>query len=343
MIRRFLRALALTVAFPCLVSVVVYYGFGTNYTAGVFHEAGFRSQYQSWTYKYRILGPFLLLRTHQFVNSQCAPAGLMRRVLARTPVSVQALDKETDPTFYAAYFLLNTLCMVFACVFLYLLLAGGASAREVTGPTMVAGLLMGLTQYVVCPYDTLSYALLLLSFLLIVRPFRFSFPLLALTIAVSTLTKETAALTLSFFFAYHYRDLLVPRSRELRRLAILALVFVSVYAWLRLHFGISTRAVWYDVTLWSNLRDPFHLVGIAAMPIVSYLLCAGSRNLKRCLFFLAASSPYILAMPIIALGWEMRLWVPVWLGLICLAGSLPGDRSGTASGASLPEHARTCQ
>jgi hypothetical protein len=79
------------------------------------------------------------------------------------------------------------------------------------------------------------------------------------------------------------------------------------------------------------------------MPIVSYLLCAGSRNLKRCLFFLAASSPYILAMPIIALGWEMRLWVPVWLGLICLAGSLPGGSFGTAGGANLPEHARACR
>jgi len=330
--KRLLHALALTVAFPLLVGVVVYYGFGTNYTDGVFHEHGFRARYESGVYKYRILGQYFLLKTHQFVKSQLASTGLMRRVFTRTPASTRALDKETDATFYAAYFLQNILFLILASVLLYFVLAGGTSTPGVSWPVMVAGLLMGLTQYVVCPYDTLSYALLLLSFLLIVRPFRFSFPLLVLTTVAGTLTKETAALTLSFFSAYNYRDLLVPRSRELRRLAILALVFATIYAGLRLHFGLSNRAVWHNVTLPLNLVDPFNWVGLAAMPVVSYLLCARSRHVKRCLLFLAASSPYIVIMPIIATGWEMRLWVPVWLGLICLARDLPGDSFPPTSG-----------
>jgi hypothetical protein len=342
-IRRFLHALALTVAFPCLVGIVVYYGFGTNYTGGVFHEAGFRSQYESGVYKYRILGRYLLLKTYHFVKSQCAPAGPAGGVLSQPPASAEAADRKIDAAFYTAYFLQNTFFMVIACILLYFVLAGSATPRDSTGPTMVAGLLMGLTQYVVSPYDTLSYALLLMSFLLISRPFRFSFPLLVLAVVTGTLAKETSALALAFFFAIHHSDLLKFRRRETLQLAVLVVAFVSTYTLLRVILGQNNREVWECVTLGLNLRDPFSWIGIAAMPIVSYLLCAGSRNLKRCLFFLAASSPYILIMPVIALGWEMRLWVPVWLGLICLAGSLPGGSSGTAGGANLPEHARACR
>jgi hypothetical protein len=107
---------------------------------------------------------------------------------------------------------------------------------------------------------------------------------------------------------------------------------VVIYGLLRLQLGLSNRAVWHNVTLRLNLADPFNWVGFAAMPVVSYLLCAGSRHLKRCLLFLAASSPYVVVMPIIAVGWEMRLWVPIWLGLICLARDLPGDNVQLTSG-----------
>ena len=194
---------------------------------------------------------------------------------------------------------------------------------------------MGLTQYVVCPYDTLSYSLLLLSFLLIVRPFRFSFPLLVLVTATSTLARESAALTLSFFFASHHTNLLRFRRKEVCRFAILVGAFAITYGLIRLHLGFDNGAEWDSVTLRLNLTNPFNLAGLAALPIVSYLLCAGSRNLKRCLLFLAASSPYLVAVPIVATGWEMRLWVPVWLGLICLAGDIPGNDSQTTSGSAI--------
>jgi hypothetical protein len=331
---RLLHALALTVAFPCLVGVVVYYGFGTNYTDHVFHEEGLRSQNQSAVYKYRILGPYLLIKTHQFIESPGALAGLVRRVFARSPASLQVLDTQADALFYAAYFLQNTLFMVLACVLLYFMLWIRAPVRDPSGTIMLACLLMGLSQYVVCSYDTLSYALLLLSFLLIVRPFRFSFPLLVLATVVGALTRETAALTLSFFFAIHHTEILKLRGREVRRLAILVGAFAITYAGLRLYLGLDNRAVWHSGTLSTNMTNPFNLIGLAALPIVSYLLCAGSRNLKKCLLFLAASSPYIISVPLIATAWEIRLWVPVWLGLICLASSVPSDSRKILDGTS---------
>jgi hypothetical protein len=203
---------------------------------------------------------------------------------------------------------------------------------------MVATLLMGLTQYVVCPYDTMSYALLVLSFLLITRPFRFSFPLLVAAVVAGAMTKESTVLALSFFCAFHHANLLKFRRKELVQLLILVGAFVNTYALLRLLYGLNNRGQWQTVTLWLNLRDPFAWLGVASLPVLSYLLCVGTRHVKRCLLFLAACSPYIISMPVIAQVWETRLWVPVWLGLLCLARDIAGDSAPTA-GRHVPEHA----
>jgi hypothetical protein len=316
------------VAFSCLVSVVVYYGFSTNYTARVFHESGFRAQYESGIYKYRILGRYLLLKTHRLAKSQNAPAHILRQLFAHPPASALVLDRQAEGTFYEAYFLQNTFFMAVASVFLYLILAGTTATETAYQVQLVvaATLLMGVSQYVVCPYDTLSYALILLSFLLIMRPFRFSFPLLVLVLVLSTLTRESAALTLSFYFAYKRAKLLQLARRETVQLSILLGAFLVTYTLLRLHFGFA-NAIWQDLLWRENFTNLYSLTGVLALPVVSYLICAGSPNLKPCLLFLAASSPYLVAMLIIGDCWEIRLWVPVWLGLICLAGNSPGKES----------------
>jgi hypothetical protein len=334
MVGRLLNAMILTVALPFFVSVVVYFGFGTNYTGGVFHEAGFRKQYESGIYRYRILGRDLLLQTHGFVTSENPVAGRLRWLFARPPASVGFLDPRVDATFYAAYFLQNTFFLVLACGLLYSILMLGTGTDPPSVPLLVAVLLMGLTQYVVSPYDTLFYALLLLSFLLILRPFRFSVPLLALLMVVSTLARESSALTLSFFFARHHDRLLGFRRKEVVQLAVLTAAFAVTYASLRLWLGFD-HAVWQNLDLSRNLTSFHSLAGIAALPVVSYALCRGSRHLKSCLLFLAACSPYLVAMLVVASPWEMRLWVPVWLGLICLTNGVP-DSEVPASGHSGP-------
>ena len=70
---------------------------------------------------------------------------------------------------------------------------------------------MALSQYTICAYDNLSYFLLLLSLLLIVRPFRFS-PLLLLGAYCGHAGPRVGRVTLSFYFAYHY-----VRIRQWRR------------------------------------------------------------------------------------------------------------------------------
>jgi len=318
-IDRWLHAGMLAVAFPFLVSLFVYYGFATSYTGHTFHEAGFRAQYESGVYKYRVLGRELLLETHRFLRSESQLARIARELFAKSPASLAILDPRADPTFYAAYFVQNTAFMILSCILLYVLL-GESPAAPTSGGYMAGVSWMAISQYVVCPYDTLSYALILLSFLLIVRPLESNLPILALVLAVSTLARESSALTLSFYFAYHHERLLRFERKELTQLVVLVGVFVATYGLLRAHFGLE-NALWQRAMLHANLATPSNMAGLLALPVVAYLVCGGSRALRPCLVFLACSSPYIVAMLAIANTWEIRLWVPVWLGLISLAGT----------------------
>jgi len=330
MIRRALHAIVLCAALPGLLSLVVYYGFGSNYTDGVFHKAGFLSQYEHGIYRYRVLGRILLLGTDRFMTSETLPARLARRLFANLPASARTMDNQADPAFYAAYFVQNTFFLIMCSIILYMLLIP-YNPEDLTfssGPHMVGVLLIALSQYVVCPYDNLSYFLFLLSILLIVRPFNFSFVLLSLVLALSTLARESSALALPFYFAFHTRQNIRLKKKELVELLVLGGTFVATYVSLRIVLGFGDHPLYEEVRLARNFRGLWNLSGILLLFVVSFLLGTGSRNKKRCLAFFLASSPYILGMLAIARPWEVRLWVPIWLGLLILTGDIPLNSPG---------------
>ena len=345
-IRKALHPIVACAALPCLLSLVVYYGFGSNYTGGVFHKAGFLSQYEHGIYKYRVLGRILLLGTHRFMTSETLPARVARRLFANLPASARTMDNQADPTFYAAYFVQNTFFLIMCSLILYMLLIpyNPEELASSSGPYMVGVLLIALSQYVVCPYDNLSYFLFLLSVLLIVRPFSLSFVLLSLVLAVSTLARESSALTLPFYFAFHFRQGTKLNKKDLSELLFLGGTFLATYALLRVFLGSGDHPLYEDVRLVHNFRDLWGVSGILLLPVVSYLLCTGSRNKKRCITFLLASSPYVLGMLIVGRTWEARLWVPIWLGLLILTRDIPlsAPRRSQCTGALWPT-ARACR
>jgi hypothetical protein len=286
----------------------------------VFHKAGFLSQYEHGIYKYRVLGRILLIGTHRFMTSETLPARVARGLFARLPASAQVMDKEADPNFYAAYFVQNAFFLILCSSILYMLLIqyNSGELSSSLGAHTVGVLLIALSQYVVCPYDNLFYSLFLLSVLLIVRPFRLSFVLLSLVLALSTLARESSILTLPFYYAFHLRQNTKLKKKELYELLFLGGTFVATYAMLRAFIGLETP-FYKGVLLMINFTDLWSISGTLLLPVVSFLLCAGSQYKKRCIAFLLASSPYVLAMLIIARTWEIRLWVPIWLGLLILS------------------------
>ncbi|MBD3370382.1 hypothetical protein GF402_08480 [Candidatus Fermentibacteria bacterium] len=330
---RALYLVALVVGLPFLVSYVVYYGFGTNYTADVFHEEGFREQYESGVYRYRILGRYTLLGTHAFIESDFIVSRLLRSQCPDPPAGVQTLDDRADSDFYTAYFIQNTLFLVLCSIIMYAILARAPQSERTLKLTLLP-LLIGLTQYVVCPYDTLSYVFILLTFLLIQRQFRYRMPILLLALAVSTLVRETAALAIPFFVADHWNGISRGETRRLRQLGLLTGTFLATYLLLRVVLGFNA-AFWQNVRLLDNLLSLRCLLGFLALGIVAYPLAVISASRRKCLVFMLASSPYWLAMLFIAVTWELRLWVPVWLGLLVLQRlrSSPSGFAATSSGA----------
>jgi len=234
-----IRFLLLGWVIPCVLGLMVYYGFVTNYTSQVFSHQGFVNQYENGIYKYRMLGREALLEMERLVKAH-GPLPL------RPPASLRLLDRAGDPDLYAAYFLLNTLFLCLTCSVLFVAFhQGGKAGEELPADLAVlaSALVMAITQYVVVPYDTLSYFFLALGIALSLHPSpgHGRLGLLALATVLGTLTRETAALIPAFFFALHHREILVwpfgdrPKRRLLQFLLVSA-AFLAAYLALRLYF-----------------------------------------------------------------------------------------------------------
>ena len=70
-------------------------------------KLAFAAHYGQGIYRYRVLGPFLLLKTHQALMSDAIPPAVKQRFF-RLPPLIAVADKQADPCFYTAYVVLNT-------------------------------------------------------------------------------------------------------------------------------------------------------------------------------------------------------------------------------------------
>jgi hypothetical protein len=322
-LRKMVRVGVVGVMLPILLSFVAYYGYFTNYVGGTFHREGFRNHYENGLYRYRVLGKVLVLDAHRVVVSQTPVGRFFRRYLPELPRAMLIADPKGDKWFYGALFIANTLFLVATALTLYAILCSRENRTPLDYALAMGRYAMGLlpvvmTQYVPTPYDPLSYFFLLAGIYCVVCPFRWSFPIMLICMLLGALTRETMALLLVFFLAYHIGPLLRFDRRAIIHLVGLTGVFLMTYVTLRACYG-TEHAVWQVVRWRLNLQDGLCILGFLLLPALSWLILSGVAQLGRCRVFLAASIPYVLAMATIANTWETRLWVPVWLGLLVLA------------------------
>jgi hypothetical protein len=315
-VSRIIRLICLGFLIPLVLSLVVYFGFASNYTVGVFSEEGFRGQYEAGVYKYRVLGRITLLKINELVESSPLPA--------LAPRAVFLLDRQASPVFYTAYFINNTLFLCLACCVLVLLFDRLSPPHGVWVGDLLVLLLALLTtvmQFVVVPYDTLASFFLCLAFSLILRePRPATTILLGLVVVLGALTRETAALILAFYVAVHHRRLLarpVRWSAQHSTLIFLAACFLLTYAGMRLALGPG-NAVFEDLRLVENLTSPFGLAGLIFFLAVTAVLLLSGPGQRESLLFLLASLPYLVFILVTARLWEMRLWIPVFLAIVVL-------------------------
>lgn len=305
----YVRLLILGWFIPIVLSFVVYFGFQTNYTIDTFSLDGFTEQYNSGIYRYRVIGNNLLLHTYDLVKDNNLPT-----------IHVE----NGDAQFYTAYFYLNTVFLCLTCTTMFMLL-GGLKKNDfftVDLPLLSLTGLMTLTQYVVVPYDTLSYFFLSAAAWLILQKNekRWAVFALAFIVVLATLTRETASLILAFYFAVNFAGILKKPAKftinpQQRDLIILTLCFIGTYVGLRVFYG-TEQAIFQNI-IPSNLALP-GLLSILFFISIVFLLLTTKSSPREMLVFLLASLPYIIPLFFISVLWEIRLWVPILLLMLLL-------------------------
>ena len=293
--------------FPVLLSIVVYYGFSSTFSAKLYDIAGFHSQYDHGVYRYRVLGKVLLLAIYYILehhrHGQVGPTA------------------QLGTNFYLSYVILNT---TFLCLTAWALRATldlpvfTKSEIEKNLWVLVAVLLIAVTQFVVVPYDTLSYFFLAAAAFLMMRDSTPASTLgLAVVMILGTVTRETAALIVALYAALYVMRGTAGFRPAIAPLVIMFALFVATYLGLRFALGWDAHA------LDQGLRGHMPLKGLAG---VLFLICGvlltmdftSRARTKTALLFLAFSSPYLAVSLLTGVPFEIRLWVPIFLGLILI-------------------------
>jgi hypothetical protein len=315
----FLRLFLLGCIIPIIVSSIVYNGFTTNYTVSVFSKRGFEYQYQAGIYKYRVLGNTTLLKTYDLIKRYDLPTF--------TPRSLGLLDHAGDAQFYSAYFYMNTFFLCLTSMLLLIIMGAHRKNRDfmmVDLPVLFMCFLIGISQYVVVPYDTLSYFFLSTAVILIINDNGTLWNLLGLCIVIilATLTRETAAFILSFYFAINYKTILTPPTtlkinRKQSDLIVITVYFLSTYIGLRWVFGYD-HAIYEAFVLSKNLDRPDSMLGILFFISIALIIFITKAVQKEISVFFIVTFPYVLFIWLFADAWEIRLWTPLILLLVIM-------------------------
>jgi hypothetical protein len=308
MFTQYLLFATLATALPLAVLFSVQVWMSTAYT-GALDIGSFVAQYYHGVYRYRVLGRDLLIEVYNF----------LRVHFAERPYPLRR-DPSASFLFYSAYVLSNGIYFSLSNVLLLSLLwvkKKGLLDRELS-LYFYYTLLLAMSMAVVTPYDQLAYLLLLVGIwgTRVKNPF-LGVLLVAVSAVAGTMNRETEFLLASFLATI---ALYAPKPLA-KRYGIYLLVdlvlSVAVYAGIR---WISPGGL--QVIQSTTLGGKW---AIESLVVVSLLLAVGivmamrlHGNVRPALFFLIFSLPYGLAVLIGGEFRELRLIMPLVLGLLCL-------------------------
>ena len=300
-----------------VISTFVYFGFVNNYSSSLFNHAKFVEQYNSGIYQYRILSSHLLLLIYSFLETLNLDYSILK---------LKFLDKSSEPQMFLAFYILNTFFLVLSGILLVFIMEMKsfiATQSEKLLLLTVAVLTIGLSQFVIVPYDVPGYFFLLLFYYFLIKYLRnqdFSVLIfLGIILLISTLIRESSALSLSLA-ATLLTAKFGLKKEALFPLFFLVLIFLSVYVGLRLNNGVFTTTDGNLFTL--NISQPKNILGIIfwlVMFSLTLFLAKDKNALKKILVFHAFSLPYIYICIYGGILYEIRLYIPVFLTALLLA------------------------
>lgn len=306
---------------PFLLFAMAYYGFESSYVRLKTMEKAPDFMFAS-VYAYRIIPNYLSIHVTEAVTFM---------VNHYLPFLKNFLLKQ-GTLFYHSIFLINSFFFVLSSVVLHSLLklnpTGAPLHLNIRRMIhLLAIFFIVIIQYVPTNCDSIAIFFYLLGALLTVKYMQnrklTDFILLCGVVFVSTLTRETSCLNISFFAALciDFEKLKKKDFTFIREVVLLAIAFIVPYAGLRIMIPQNVSFV-EGIYFLDNFSSPFNLSGLLFGIIslyFSYLLCneAGKIFIRKYLFF---AIPYLIMIAMVGLFWETRLFLPLILtGIITAA------------------------
>lgn len=324
--RKITNMLFLTVL-AFLLNTFVYFAFGNIYSSSILNYSAFQEQFSGGIYQYRILSVYALLYIYDLLGTLNLDYSVFK---------LKFLNPDSEPQMFLAFYMLNTFFLVLTAVMMVLITESKQFAATASEKLLMASLsifVIALSQFVIVPYDVSSYFFLLLFLWVFLKYLDNKSPgnfiLLAVIVAVSTLNRESAALSVSLA-----ATLLCSRfglnKATIIPVAALAGTFLTVYLGMRL--VAETFSTNDGNLLLQNFTQPKNILGLVfwfTFFAFTLLISNGKEQTRNTLVFHSLSAPYIVMCLYTGILYEARLYVPLFLtGLILAkisAGRAPGE------------------
>ena len=227
---------------------------------------------------------------------------------------------------YLSFFLLNTFFLVLTSAVMVLITETKnfvATSSEKILFTAVALFTIGLSQFVIVPYDISSYFFLMLFFLTLIRytvkNSVIQLIFLAILMLISTLNRESSALSLSLTATLLYAKFGLKKG-TLIPVALLGITFLMAYFGMRLmNESFTTND---GNLLIQNFSQPKNVLGLLfwlLFFVFSVLLAKDRKAVQNILIFHLLSTPYIVMCFYAGIIYEIRLYIPLFLCALFLS------------------------
>ena len=293
------------------VNSFIYFSFGNIYSSKILNYADFSMQFHSGIYQYRILSGYLIFWIYETLSTLNIDYSIFK---------FRFLESRSEPQMYLSFYILNTIFLVLSAALLLFITETKnfiATNAEKTLLVSVAVFAMAITQFVIVPYDVSSYFLIVLFFYFLLKYLEknsnFNLIILVVILMISTLNRETSALSISLaatllYSKYGFRKELI------KPVLIFALTFIAVYLGMRfLHESFTTND---GNLLLQNFSEPKNILGFLFWMVffLFTIIIAKDQHAKRnIILFHVFSIPYVLMCIYTGIMYEIRLYIPVFI------------------------------
>lgn len=299
------------------VNSFVYFGFANIYSSKILTIQSFQEQFHSGIYQYRILSGYFLIWIYNLLSFLNLDYPIFK---------LKFVNPGSEPQMYLSFYILNNFFIMLSAAMMVLITESKsfiATNSEKLLIIAVAIFCIALSQFVIVPYDVSSYFFLLLFFYFLIQylqqPSNSKLVILSFIIIISTLNRESSALSLSLAATLLYSKFGLKKETILP-IAVLATVFIGVYFGLRLiNENFSTN----DGNLFiQNFTQPKNILGILFWIVFfafTLMLAKDQRATQHILLLHLLSFPYLILCFYTGILYEIRLYIPLFLTSILLS------------------------